>query len=126
MSRNLRRLVFVGALLMAAAAPTLAQYDKDGRYVPSPNGIPSDPNASVIPGYSGAPGATANGTPAWPRGQIPTQPSVTLPRARSPSVTSSGLPPVVLTEAQCRQGWSRKSGLARRIFEKRCEARFGL
>lgn len=124
MRSGLKGLVLVSVLLLAGASSVMAQYDKDGRYVPSPNGVPADPNARVVPGYSGAPGATANGTPAWPRGQIPTAPTVTLPSARSPSVFAT--PPVALTARMCREGWTRKSGLARRIFERRCEARFGL
>ena len=52
--------------LGCTAWPAAAQYDRDGRYVPSPNGIPADPTARPIPMYSGTPGE-AIGTPSLPR-----------------------------------------------------------
>jgi len=47
------------AALIAVEGPALAQYDRDGRYVPSPMGVPQDPYARPIPMYPGTPGGAA-------------------------------------------------------------------
>lgn len=60
---------------MAVATPAAAQYDRDGRYVPSPNGVPQDPYARPIPMYPGTPGE-AIGTPSLPRAAIQPSPEV--------------------------------------------------
>jgi hypothetical protein len=86
--------LLTGPILAASAS---AQYDRDGRYVPSPNGVPLDPTARPVPMDSGKPG-DAIGTPIMPRSEIPrptevrplpprleTQPSVkSLPRYVAP------------------------------------------
>lgn len=54
------------AAVIAVEGSALAQYDRDGRYVPSPMGVPQDPYAAPIPMYPGTPGG-AVGTPALPR-----------------------------------------------------------
>ena len=69
---NLALLGFVSC----SASPAQGQYDRDGRYVPSPNGVPFDPNARPIPMYQGTPGG-AIGTPASPRSVVPTLPEMT-------------------------------------------------
>ena len=45
------------AALIAVEGSALAQYDRDGRYVPSPRGVPQDPYARPIPMYPGTPGS---------------------------------------------------------------------
>ncbi len=71
------------AMIGFAAAPAHAQYDRDGRYVPSPMGVPQDPYARPVPGYSGSPGVP-KGTPIWPRGAIP-GPAPQASMARAPN-----------------------------------------
>ena len=122
-----RRVCHIGAMAIAAATmvysqPTLAQYDKDGRYVPSPNGIPADPRASVVPLYPGSPGG-AIGTPTLPRAMTPQVPSV-APLASPPTVdvTRDASRRVVVTRKMCAEGWSRATGVARSVFERRCAA----
>lgn len=117
-SNTLRVIVCIAG--MTAAAPVLAQYDRDGRYVPSPMGVPADPYARPIPNYPGTPGA-ATGTPIWPRGAIPQMPppvTLTPPPASAPSYES--LPVVPLSKAQCQDGWSRRTGVSRVEFKRRC------
>lgn len=112
------------AALLALATPVAAQYDRDGRYVPSPNGIPSDPYARPIPVYPGNPGG-AIGTPIWPRGpEIPPPPKVlqTPPTDRAVRY-SNELPLPLMSAKQCRQGWSRATGLTKVQFRRQC-ARF--
>ena len=61
------------AALIAVEGSASAQYDRDGRYVPSPRGVPQDPYARPIPMYPGTPGG-AVGTPIRPRAAIPETP----------------------------------------------------
>jgi hypothetical protein len=114
-------LVATTALLIAGGGACLAQYDPNGRYVPSPGGVPSDPYARTVPNYPGTPGG-AIGTPTLPRAAIPEP--FTVPRL-SPRETEAlprvmQLPPVLLTAAQCRQGWSRATGVSRVTFKRQC------
>lgn len=108
------------ATLLAASTPVLAQYDKDGRYVPSPGGIPSDPYARPIPTYPGTPGG-AIGTPIWPRGpDIAPPPKVLQPPPITSYPSSLPVPFVPLTLEQCDDGWSRATGVSRVEFKRRC------
>lgn len=107
------------ALLAAGADPVSAQYDRDGRYVPSPMGVPADPYARPIPNYSGKPGA-AKGTPIWPRGTPSDPPPAMLPRVEVPVTRSTRNLPVVLDAEICREGWSSATGYARVEFNRRC------
>lgn len=117
-----RRALPLAALIAAAlaATPALAQYDRDGRYVPSPMGVPQDPYARPVPGSSGSPGAT--GEPIWPRGAKP-PPAQTF-RPATPQTTpvpyGSQLPPVVTVE-QCKDGWSASTNVPRADFNRRCK-----
>jgi hypothetical protein len=104
--------------LLAGLGPVQAQYDRDGRYVPSPNGIPSDPNARPIPMYPGTPGE-AIGTPSLPRMPTITQPSYQTPRFPDARARPSGR--VTLTPKRCRDGWSAATGIAPKEFERRCK-----
>src|SRR5262245_52387354 len=90
------RAVTVAAVLAAAAGPGMAQYDRDGRYVPSPMGVPADPFARPIPLHPGTPGQ-AVGTPIWLRGAIPppTPRAVLTPRVE-PTVPPSNSRPIPL------------------------------
>lgn len=113
------RLLTVSAFfVLAASVPALAQYDRDGRYVPSPMGVPSDPNARVVPGYPGTPGG-AVGTPAWPRDPdqrlAPMKPRIGTddPRILWPRT-------VPLNKAKCAAGWNRRLGITSAEFEIRC------
>lgn len=103
------------------AMPAMAQYDRDGRYVPSPMGRPTDPFARPIPNYSGTPGA-AIGEPILPRGAIGTSPPVVL-LPRPPLRTeyrSIEAPPVALTKTQCGEPWSRATRMIPSEFKRRC------
>ena len=101
------------------AGPCLAQYDADGRYVPSPGGIPADPYARPIPLYPGTPGA-AIGTPIWPRGtQNP--PTTTMTPRLPQSVTPPAARPLIpLAIQQCRDGWTAKLHIPKVEFNRRC------
>jgi hypothetical protein len=106
-----------------ASEQSLAQYDKDGRYVPSPGGVPADPYKSTVPTYPGTPGGTS-GTPALPRSAYPPAlpPMVLSPRPSSPPTVGSSLPRpfVPLTIEQCDDGWSRSTHLTPVEFRHRC------
>jgi hypothetical protein len=104
------------ALLVAAVMPATAQYDRDGRYVVSPNGVPLDPNARPIPLYPGTPGG-AIGTPSPAR-----PPTLILPDVSRP-VSSEPLPTyrVPLTVKRCRMGWTPETGTGRGEFARRCK-----
>ena len=89
--------IILTVVTLAAATPARAQYDRDGRYVPSPNGIPSDPTARPIPMYSGTPGS-AIGTPIMPRADMippaaPPQPTPRLSDEPRPTVLKRYRPP---------------------------------
>ena len=108
----------ITAVIGAGAAS--AQYDRDGRYVPSPNGIPTDPNARPIPMDSGTPGG-AIGTPSLPRSMFPSAPVV--PRLPEPERYSSPVMSravVPLSHKQCDDGWNKTTRLTPVEFRRRC------
>ena len=115
-------IALVTAILAASIAvqwSALAQYDRDGRYVPSPRGVPQDPNARPIPMYPGTPGG-AVGEPIRPRGAIP-EPLVVPPLPRDIPQTSPLYPRFVpLSLAQCGTPWSRATKLTPTEFRRRC------
>ena len=107
------------AALIAVEGSVSAQYDRDGRYVPSPRGVPQDPYARPIPMYPGTPGG-AVGEPIRPRGAIP-EPLVVPPLPRDIPQTSPLYPRFVpLTLAQCGTPWSRATKLTPTEFRRRC------
>lgn len=122
---NLFRLgpVVLGATLLCAPITASAQYDREGRYVPSPMGVPADPYARPIPGYSGKPGA-ARGTPAWPRAYDlkPSPPPRIRREAERVYVPPSSLPKAIvqISKKQCREGWSPDTDVPRVLFNRRC------
>ena len=107
------------AWLGAAASSAAAQYDRDGRYVPSPMGVPADPYARPVPMFPGSPGGGAIGTPDLPRSAFP-EPA--RPPPRTPSVSTEPLRPteVPLTLEQCKDGWSRKTLATPTEFRRYC------
>ena len=107
------------AALIVVERSALAQYDRDGRYVPSPRGVPQDPYARPIPMYPGTPGG-AVGEPIRPRGAIP-EPLVVPPLPRDIPQTSPLYPRFVpLSLAQCGTPWSRATKLTPTEFRRRC------
>ena len=126
MHNQMRTLVLVATTVAALATPAAAQYDRDGRYVPSPNGIPTDPYARPVPLYPGTPGG-AIGTPSLPRNDFPPTsppPVIGSPNAPKAPYAGDGLPRalrVPYTPAQCRRGWSAATGMSRREFDRRCD-----
>lgn len=102
------------------AGPAAAQYDRDGRYIWSPNGIPLDPYARPVPLHPGTPGE-AIGTPTTPRIDIIPQRAIRpLPEpAITPVPQTSGRAP--LTPQRCSQPWHPASGVARNEFARRCK-----
>jgi hypothetical protein len=117
------RLVLSAIVLSAIAlgTPAVAQYDRDGRYVPSPNGVPSDPYARPVPLYPGTPGG-AVGTPIVPRGAI-AQPSPTPRLSPRPETSAPLYPrdlPVPLRVEQCGESWSKALGMTPVEFRRRC------
>lgn len=121
--RNTVRGLVALAAMAAAAGSAIAQYDRDGHYVPSPGGIPTDPYAAPVPQYPGTPGG-AVGTPIWPRAYIPSSPPTPRLKDRpGPDIYSgSSLPApfVPLNVEQCDDGWSRRIGVSRVEFKRRC------
>jgi hypothetical protein len=114
--RPFRVLLAVAAIAMTAGNG-LAEYDREGRYVPSPGGIPSDPYARPIPGYSGTPGG-AIGTPSLPRYLYPPPAVITQPRQTVPAnVLPSSRP---LSIEQCHDGWSKSTRVTPTEFKRRC------
>lgn len=108
--------------LVVGLLPAAAQYDRDGRYVPSPNGVPADPYARPVPLHPGTPGG-AVGEPVGPR-VLPVPPVAPLAR---PPVTSpergAWVPrekPVAMTLERCRSGWSKATRLTPTEFRRRC------
>lgn len=119
MSRTPFLAVLAGTLMSLAAGGAAAQYDKDGRYVPSPGGVPTDPYARPIPNYPGNPGG-AIGTPIWPRGpELPAPPKVLQQPRTSPGIIYS-TPVVPLSVEQCDQGWAKSTHLTPVEFRRRC------
>ncbi len=111
-------------LLLAAAMASgaLAQYDSQGRYVPSPMGQPGDPYRSTVPGYPGTPGGSKRLAPPS-RGQQIETPNIAPFDARleRPSSTAP-LSVIYPTRAQCEAGWSRDSGIPKTRFARACKA----
>jgi len=118
---NNRRLksAALAAAVMASAVPASAQYDRDGRYVPSPMGIPTDPDARIIQGYPGTPTpGGAVGAPTVPRDHeprlAPMKPRVGVDNT---VLTTRTVP---LNKKRCSEGWSKKLGITSAEFEIRC------
>ncbi|MEQ1714345.1 MAG: hypothetical protein ABL908_23505 [Hyphomicrobium sp.] len=119
-TRSLHRSVIALIALATTAVPGLAQYDRDGKYVPSPMGVPADPYAKPIPNYSGKPGAVI-GTPSGPRIAPYQQPNALAPRPEVPITRRpSNTLPVALTVEQCEDGWSNSTRIPRVEFNRRC------
>lgn len=113
-------LAIAAAVSIPAVEPAWAQYDREGRYVPSPMGVPTDPYARPIPNYSGRPG-DAIGTPIWPRGMIADPPRVPpMKPAEIQPVPHSTLPRVVVTPDVCDKGWSKATRLTPVEFRRLC------
>lgn len=104
-----------------SAGDAAAQYDRDGRYVPSPNGIPQDPTRSTVPGYSGTPGGTL-GTPNLPRSMNPPVPSVAPLKKPERYEVPLGQRVIRLTLEQCDDGWSKQLRVTPTEFRRRCAA----
>lgn len=101
-------------------APAHAQYDRDGRYVPSPMGVPADPYARVVPFSPGTPGRVT-GTPIQPPGPAPLRaPPVTTMPLDPRAGTSEATLPVPVTRAMCSEGWSVDTGIPKVEFNRRC------
>lgn len=115
----LSRSVVLAAAMMTATGDVLAQYDRNGRYVPSPMGVPADPYARVVPNYSGTPGRVT-GTPVTPPPPAPlTVPPLTTQRL-DPRAGTFSAPLVPLTADQCQEGWSVETNIPRVEFNRRC------
>ncbi len=109
-------------LLLAGAHSASAEYDANGRYVPSPMGKPSDPYRSYVPGYTGTPGAPKRFAPT-PRAFRVEPPLPNLKRfedAPERRINTAPLPVVYPTAAQCKTGWSRALAIPRTRFTKAC------
>ncbi len=110
------------AALIVSSGAAHAQYDRDGRYVPSPMGVPADPYARVVPGYSGTPGRVL-GTPNPP----PAPPKLRVPEYGSRPAVSTDIPEggarsvVPLSLAECDAGWSKSLGVPKVEFNRRCK-----
>jgi hypothetical protein len=121
----LHTVVLWGAL--AITLPAAAQYDRDGRYVPSPMGVPTDPYARPVPLSSGAPGS--KGEPIWPRGMIPE--TARAPNARpvergTPQYTQSARARAFYRAfKQCSNLWTATSGISRAEHNRRCREEVG-
>lgn len=119
--KMISRFICVVAAITAITVHAHAQYDRDGRYVPSPGGVPRDPYAQPIPGYSGTPGA-AIGTPSLPRSLYPppSPPRSTFPSPRpaDPLIVYPSSRPLSLE--QCRDGWSQSTRVTKVEFRRRC------
>jgi hypothetical protein len=104
-----------GCAWLLLTSPLAAQYDRDGRYVPSPNGVPTDPDARLIPMYPGTPGG-AIGTPSLPR------PPALAPRLQPPAPSPSQLLEQRLPRDTgfCTAGWSRATRLTATEFRRVC------
>jgi hypothetical protein len=110
----------LGAL--ASTLPAAAQYDRDGRYVPSPMGVPTDPYARPVPLSSGTPGS--KGEPIWPRGMTPepSRGSNARPVERvTPHDTQSARARAFYRAFKvCSNQWKASSGISRAEHNRRC------
>lgn len=110
-------------MLTIASAPAHAQYDRDGRYVPSPMGKPADPARTYVPGYTGKPGGTKGYAPL-PRIKE-AQPLKVPPydaRQKPRTTYTEPLPVTFPTADQCKAGWSREFAIPRSRYTKACRA----
>lgn len=112
----------VALLLSVGATSAHAQYDRDGRYVPSPMGKPADPARTYVPGYTGKPGGS-KGLAPLPRIQQ-VQPLKVSPydARQKPRTYTEPLPVAYPTEGQCKAGWSRKFAIPRSRYTRACRA----
>ena len=109
-------------LAAALAGGAHAQYDSQGRYVPSPMGLPADPYRSTVPGYPGTPGGSKRFAPPS-RGQQIAPPTIAPFDARLERPASTApLSVIYPTRAQCEAGWSRDSGIPKARFARACKA----
>lgn len=115
-----RATLAICVVVAGMTVPAVAQYDAQGRYVPSPMGVPRDPYRSTVPLYSGKPGG-AIGTPRLPQAYElqPNVPPKYIPRMPAPQ-RYDGLPPVAVTLEQCDEGYSRDTGVTVRRFHQIC------
>lgn len=105
------------ALVVPAAR---AEYDSQGRYVPSPMGKPSDPYRSYVPLYTGKPGGSKRQPITPPAYEMK---PLTLPRFDPPKERSiyRARPRVARPSRQdCLEGWSKKTGIPRARFKRAC------
>ncbi|MEQ1673306.1 MAG: hypothetical protein ABL893_20855 [Hyphomicrobium sp.] len=110
------------AIMLMGPHAANAEYDAQGRYVPSPMGVPADPYRSYVPGYTGKPGGTKRFAPT-PRGFQVQPPKIQPFDGRlQPRNSAAPLPAVYPTRAQCRAGWSRGTGIPRARFKTACRA----
>jgi hypothetical protein len=107
------------AAVIAVEGSAVAQFDRDGRYVPSPMGVPQDPYAAPIPMYPGTPGG-AVGTPILPRAAVPGTPVVPPLRRDIPQAPPLYPSFVPLTLVQCGEPWSRATKVTPTEFRRRC------
>lgn len=121
--RGIARTVLPAVVIgFAASLPAQAQYDSQGRYVPSPMGKPADPYRSYVPLYTGKPGGTKRQSTTPPAYELKPQPlpSFERPIKRRTYGTPSQRP--VPTLARCRAGWSKDTGLTPAHFKRLCKA----
>ncbi|MBR2534825.1 MAG: hypothetical protein IKE66_02010 [Hyphomicrobium sp.] len=109
--------------LIAGVAPVHAQYDRDGRYVPSPMGKPADPARTYVPGYTGKPGGTNR---LAPLPQLREAQPLRYPkydaRQTPPANYTEPLPVPYPTAEQCKAGWSRDLAIPRSRYTRACRA----
>lgn len=121
--QTLSRAAFISVALTLSAGPANAQYDRDGRYVPSPMGKPADPSRTYVPGYTGKPGGTNR---LAPLPQIKEAQPLTYPKydaRQTPRANyTEPLPVVSPTEEQCKAGWSRDFAIPRSRYTRACRA----
>lgn len=111
------------ALLSFGAAPAQAQYDREGRYVPSPMGKPADPSRTYVPGYTGTPGGTKGYAPLPRIKEVqPLKVPQYDPRQTPRTYYTEPLPATFPTEEQCRAGWSREFAIPRSRYTRACRA----
>jgi hypothetical protein len=122
MAYNIRNLFLVAmTALLSAMAPAQAQYDRDGRYVPSPNGIPADPYAKPpVSGYPGTPGGARNAPLELPRGGIPSG-ATPVPRLTEPKLQPYAPLPPRRNVVRCDAPWSKVTGLTPTEFRRHCK-----
>lgn len=109
------------AALLASPRAAFAQYDSQGRYVPSPMGKPSDPYRSYVPGYTGKPGGTKGLSTTPPAYQIkPAQAPAAIPMPKPATPIAPLMPMIHPTLEQCQAGWSKDFAMPRVRFNRAC------